>query len=184
MQIARLKENSIDKFEVQDYKLMFPDTSFSVNGPTDEWLKENDCYKVSVGKQYDPLIQKLQECEPYLSNDLLVYTVKVVDLNEDELLEVSKQQSVVKDQKIDALWRATDAYITQYISGVAIGILTLGMAQMKPKAIQVSKWTQMIWGNYYQRKAAVTATSVDDHDYSAFGPIPFSIEELKEEAGL
>lgn len=86
--------------------------------------------------------------------------------------------------KIEALWQATDKYVARYISGVAIGILTLGVSQMKPKAMAVSEWTQMIWGTYYLRKEKVTATSVDDHDYSMFGPIPYSIMELKEEAGL
>lgn len=86
--------------------------------------------------------------------------------------------------KIEALWKATDNYIAKYISGVAIGILTLGVSQMKPKALEVTAWTQSIWSEYYIRKSAVTANSKDNHDYSSFGAIPFSVQDLKEEVGF
>lgn len=99
-----------------------------------------------------------------------------------ELSEEQIQQLI--DSKVDALWNAADKYIERYISGVAIGILTLGVSKMKPKALNVTEWTQAIWASYYHRKAQVTATSVDDHDFTMFGPIPHSIMELKEEAGI
>ncbi len=86
--------------------------------------------------------------------------------------------------KIEALWNAADKYISGYISGVAIGILSIGVMQQKPKALAVTGWSSAIWAEYYARKALVTAASTDDHDFTAFGAIPFSIPELQAEIGL
>lgn len=87
-------------------------------------------------------------------------------------------------EKIEALWQAADRYTSSYISGVAIGILTIGVMQQKPKALAVSAWSSAVWAEYYVRKALVTATSTDDHDFSGFGPIPHSVPELQAEVGL
>lgn len=102
-------------------------------------------------------------------------------LSEADLFAVNEQ---IKANKIESLWRAADAYIARYISGVAIGILTIGVSQMKPKALVVTAWTQNIWAEYYARKAMVTPNSVDNLDFSSFGPVPHSVLELKEEVGL
>lgn len=86
--------------------------------------------------------------------------------------------------KIEALWAAADRYTSNYVSGVAIGILTIGVIQGKPKALAVTAWSSSIWTEYYIRKAAVTATSADNHDFSQFGAMPFSVPELQAEIGL
>lgn len=86
--------------------------------------------------------------------------------------------------KIEALWQAADKYVTKYISGVAVGILTVGVIQKLPKATTVSDWSSSIWAEYYRRKALVTYTSQDDHDFTSFGPIPYTVPELQAEAGL
>ena len=80
--------------------------------------------------------------------------------------------------------QAADRYTSSYISGVAIGILTIGVMQHKPKALAVTAWSSAVWAEYYARKALVTATSVDNHDFSSFGPIPHSVPELQAEVGL
>ena len=48
--------------------------------------------------------------------------------------------------KIERLWAAADGYTSGHISGVAIGRLTIGVLQAKPKAL-------------------VTVASVDDLDF-------------------
>lgn len=45
-------------------------------------------------------------------------------------------------------------------------------------------WASSIWAEYYRRKALVTYTSQDDHDFTSFGPIPYTVPELQAEAGL
>ena len=90
----------------------------------------------------------------------------------------------IKAAKVEALWAAADRYVTSYISGVAIGILTIGVIQGKPKAMAVTGWSNAIWTEYYTRKAAVTVDSVDNLDFSSFGPMPYSVPELQAEIGL
>lgn len=91
--------------------------------------------------------------------------------------------TVIAD-KTEVLWQAADRYTTGYISGVAIGILTLGVLSGGPKALAVSAWSASIWTEYYRRKAALTADSADDHDFSAFGPMPYSVPEMQAEVGV
>ena len=86
--------------------------------------------------------------------------------------------------KIDRLWAAADAYTSSYISGVAIGLLTIGVLQGKPMALAVSAWSSQVWDSYYTRKAAVTSGSVDNLDFSAHGPMPYSVPDLRTELGL
>jgi hypothetical protein len=104
-------------------------------------------------------------------------------VSERELAKADAEAKTVAD-KIEALWAAADRYTSGYISGVAIGILTIGVMQQKPKAMAVSAWSSSIWTEYYARKALVTATGTDDHDFSGFGPIPYSVPELQAEVGV
>ena len=67
--------------------------------------------------------------------------------------------------KIERLWAADDGYTSGHISGVAIGRLTIGVLQAKPKAL-------------------VTVASVDDLDFISHGPMPHSVPELRAEFGL
>lgn len=87
-------------------------------------------------------------------------------------------------RKIELLWMAADAYVASYISGMAIGLLTMGLMKNKPKCTAVSVWSAAIWTEYYARKAAITATSVLNTDFSSFGAIPFSVPALRIEVGL
>lgn len=96
----------------------------------------------------------------------------------------SVNEAQIIHNKIEALWAAADKYTSGYIGGVAIGILTIGVLQQKPKALAVSAWSSQVWSEYYARKTLVTATSIDDLDFSVFGPIPHSVPELQSEVGL
>ena len=87
-------------------------------------------------------------------------------------------------EKIEALWQAADQYVTGYISGVAIGILTVGVIQGKPKALAVTAWSNTVWSDYYARKALVEGGAVPNLDFSTHGPIPHTVPELQSEIGL
>lgn len=99
-----------------------------------------------------------------------------------ELQAIQAAQTVAT--KIEHLWAAADAYVTGYISGVAIGILTIGVIQQKPKCLAVSTWSGQIWAEYYNRKAGITVDSVLDLDFSSFGPMPYTVPELQAETLL
>lgn len=96
---------------------------------------------------------------------------------------------------IEALWQAAHDYEYAQISGSAIGMLALGVAANKPKALAVQAWLKSIWGNaltpgeglYYDRKALVTGDAPIDPallDFSSCGPIPHTVSELMVEAGF
>lgn len=86
--------------------------------------------------------------------------------------------------KEERLWQAADAYQSSFISGVAIGLLTIGVLQQKPKALAIQAWSASIWDQYYSRKALITEDSPEELDFSACGPIPHSVPELRAELGL
>jgi hypothetical protein len=73
MDIAKLENGNIT---VGDYKELFPNTSFPVTGPDDNFFTENGCLKVSMFKEHDRATQMLVGCEPYEENGV-VYTVTV-----------------------------------------------------------------------------------------------------------
>jgi hypothetical protein len=98
--------------------------------------------------------------------------------------EQAERDATKVTAKIESLWAAADAYTSSYISGVAIGLLTIGVLQSLPKALAVSAWSSAVWDDYYARKALVTASSTDDLDFSSHGPMPYSVPELRVELGL
>jgi hypothetical protein len=73
MDIAKIDSGIIT---VGDYRYLFPDTSFPVTGPNDDFYTENGCLKVSIFKEHDRASQMLVGCDPYIENDV-VYTVRV-----------------------------------------------------------------------------------------------------------
>lgn len=96
----------------------------------------------------------------------------------------SAQDVATVAAKIERLWAAADAYTSSYISGVAVGLLTIGVLQSLPKALAVSAWSSAVWDDYYARKALVTVSSVDDLDFSNHGPMPHGVPELRAELGV
>lgn len=80
MNIAKLENGTIT---VGHYRDLFPNTSFPVSGPNDDFFTENGCLKVSVFKQHDKATQMLVSCEPYVE-DSIVYTVTVTAKPEPE----------------------------------------------------------------------------------------------------
>lgn len=100
----------------------------------------------------------------------------------DEEAQARLASAVASQQA--ALWAAADAWQTAYISGVAIGLLTIGVLQGRPKALAVQAWSGRLWGLYYQRKATITPYTQVDTDFSAAGPMPYGVPELQAELGL
>jgi len=129
------------------------------------------------------LVGKVAAWEPeYLAQkDLPGYQTRS---QRDAAANIPVDPTLVVIDKINALWTAADAYEKNYISGVAIGLLTLGVIQSKPKALAVSAWSASHWDDYYTRKAAITATSVLNLDFSPSGAIPYSVPELRAELGM
>lgn len=88
---------------------------------------------------------------------------------------------------ISQLWQAAHDYEYAQISGSAIGLLALGVAANRPKALVVQAWIHSIWALYYQRKALVTGEATIDPallDFSSCGPISHTVPELMTEAGF
>jgi hypothetical protein len=73
MDIAKLENGNIT---VGDYRELFPQTSFPITGPNDDFYTENGCLKVSMFKEHDRATQMLVGCGAYLENGV-VYTVEV-----------------------------------------------------------------------------------------------------------
>jgi hypothetical protein len=85
----------------------------------------------------------------------------------------------------EALWQAATAYEQSYISGSAVGDLTIGVIQRLPKSMEIKFWIENIWMNhYYPRKSVVPSNRMltnEEKDFSLVGPMPYSVPELVEE---
>ena len=106
------------------------------------------------------------------------------EVYERDPAEVMAQDQAEVAGKIESLWIAADAYVSGYISGVAVGILTIGTIQQKQKCLAVSTWSNAVWADYYVRKAAVQPGVDIDTDYSSHGPMPYTVPELQQEVGM
>lgn len=83
-------------------------------------------------------------------------------------------------KRVASLWQAAHDLEYNAISGSAIGLITLGVLQAKPKCLAVQGWIKSIWTEYYVRKASGSA----DTDFSLAGKCPHSVPELMAELGL
>lgn len=73
-----------DEITIQEHSIMFPNTSFSTNGPPLDFMEENNCLYVEISREYNSSTEKLVRVNPYIENGK-VYTVQVEALNADEL---------------------------------------------------------------------------------------------------
>jgi hypothetical protein len=175
MLIAKIENNAV--VQMADYREMFPQTSFPVSGPPDEFMQSNSCLHVTMFKPHDRTTEKMIAVAPYIEGGQ-VFTVAIEPLTQAEIDQTIASKIADKQSQ---LWAATDRYVTGYISGLAIGLLTIGTMQQKPKSLAITAWSQSVWNEYYVRKAAVTFDSVLDLDFSSFGPMPYSVPELQAE---
>lgn len=171
-----------------DIRAAHPDVSFP-QSMTDEVLASHGVHPVAFSSPaYDPLVQSVRELTPNIVDGKWTQQWEVVDLDAETIAanQAAKEiaDSKALDAKYNALWSAADKYVAGYISGVAIGLLTVGVLQAKPKAQAITAWSSAVWAEYYVRKALVTLTSNDDLDFYALGPMPHSVPELQAEVGL
>jgi hypothetical protein len=115
----------------------------------------------------------------------------VYEIQNNTIIRFWEQRPIPQEEKdallaerIDELWKAADAYQHKYISGLAVGLLAMGVMQQKPKAMAVQQWASSIWDLYYQRKAALTYVSIVNTDFKDCGSMPYSIPELRAELNL
>ena len=91
MQVAKINsDNEIE--EVGELKTLFPNTSFPAQGPNSDWYVENNVMSVTVGLSFDATKQKQESVDPYI-NDGVVYTVRLVDLTNDEKTAYANAQN-------------------------------------------------------------------------------------------
>lgn len=76
----------IERLEPVDYRAAFPNTSFGLNGPSDEFLAEQGYAKVNVFREHNRKTQKLVPCAPIYEAPW-VYTVAVENKTAEELQE-------------------------------------------------------------------------------------------------
>ena len=184
-------------------RMQFPNTSFGIPfTPPGPYAIVHDSLRPELG---NTTIERIVEIAPvktqqgwvrawavvskfseYTDSEGVLHTVAD---QETEAIAKKAQEDAERSarqlaDKVEQLWQAADKYTSSYISGVAIGLLTIGVMQQKPKALAISEWSSKIWEEYYKRKALVTLDSVDDLDFSSFGSMPYSVQELQAEVGL
>ena len=122
--------------------------------------------------------------------DFIAYNDWVYAGNQPTIIEMSQAQidaanaQIVSDT-INSLWQAAHDWEYQYINGVAIGLLALGVAKASPISMAIAAWDAGIWNLYYSRKANVTINSDSTIlDFSSCGPMPYTIPELRTELGF
>lgn len=84
---------------IADYREVFPNTSFTAYGPNDEFLRENDAYRVTAWLPHDRATEKLVSSIPYIQNNI-AYTVVVEPKTQDELdADYQAKASTVRAQR-------------------------------------------------------------------------------------
>lgn len=81
MEIAIIKDGVIS---IGHYKDLFPNTSFTANGPSDEWLVQQGAKKLTRFKSYNSLTEKLVSCAPYDDGEF-VSVVMIENLTAEEI---------------------------------------------------------------------------------------------------
>lgn len=102
MFIAKIQDNQVIK--VDDYKIIFPNTSFPESGPSSEFLSQNSCLPVTAWLPYNSNIEKLVAVTPYISENT-VYIVNVEPLTPEEI-----------EQNTQSLWAKVRAQRNQLLS--------------------------------------------------------------------
>lgn len=82
------------KVVIGDYRELFPDTSFPLLGPNDDFYSDMGCYKIKHDKSHNG-DQMLVQCEPYVDGEF-VYTVRVEQKPEQDL-QTTEPETIVVD---------------------------------------------------------------------------------------
>jgi hypothetical protein len=184
MAYAKLKQDGTFDHELPDDNIEWDATHFChPSGLTPEEAATFRVVPVTeiLHPAFDHLTQSCRRDGAELINGQWQYKWLVEDLATDV---AQANTTRLLTAKIEALWQAANAYTSAYISGVAIGLLTLGVINNRPKALAVTQWSSVVWDAYYLRKALITTTSVDNLDFTIYGPMPYSVPELRAELGM
>ena len=98
--------------KVADYKEFFAGTSFPLNGPSDDFLAENDAVKVNVFIEHDPETEKLVSCDPYVLEGW-AYTVVVEqktteEIESEQAIRDAAHKAMVEAQRAEAYRNESD----------------------------------------------------------------------------
>tara|TARA_R100000654_G_scaffold13633_2_gene29584 strand:+ start:741 stop:1175 length:435 start_codon:yes stop_codon:yes gene_type:complete len=90
---------------------LFPNTSFSINGPNTDFLNANNVVELVENLSYTAPTQKITTVEPYLENGK-VYTAKVESTTTEEqtILKNNQWQNVRQERNMllkETDWRAS-----------------------------------------------------------------------------
>ena len=96
------------------------------------------------------------------------------------VLTAEEKEAMLQD-KYAQLWKAATDYQERYISGAAIGLLTIGVIQQKSKALAIMAWIQTVWMNHYYPQKALLVYDSEIYDFSTCGAMPYSVPELTAE---
>ncbi len=91
MFIAKVIDNQV---VIGDYRELFPNTSFPLSGPNDDFYADMGAYKIKHEKPCNSS-QMLVQCDPYVEGEF-VYTVRVEAKPEQETQPV-QQETVTID---------------------------------------------------------------------------------------
>jgi len=83
MDIAIINNTAI--VQIGHYKQLFPNTSFPLTGPDEEFMMLNSALKVTIWKEHDITTQKIIHCDPYIE-DNQVFTVTIINKSEDDII--------------------------------------------------------------------------------------------------
>jgi hypothetical protein len=93
---------------------------------------------------------------------------------------VAANQATFESSRVANLWQSAHDVEFNNISGSAVGLITMGVLQGKPKCLEVQNWIKTLWTEYYARKFSTST----DYDFSAFANCPHSVPELMAELGV
>ena len=130
----------------------------------------------SLQAKADALQAGIASCQAELSASNLTED-NIVAYQQELLTEANNKQ---EQQRIASLWQAAHDIEFAAISGVAVGLLVLGVMQQKPISVAISNWVQSLWTEYYVRKFSGST----DTDFSSVGDCPHSIPEMMQELGM
>ena len=126
---------------------------------------------------FDPITQSRTEADPALVGGAWTQQWTIAALPSET---ISANQAAAEYARIASLWQAAHDIEYAQISGSAVGLITIGLVQSKPKCQAVQNWLHSLWALYYVRKASGST----DTDYSSVGACPHSIPEIMSELGM
>lgn len=93
MLVAKISDGVVT--EVGSYQSLFPTTSFSVAGPSDEFLESAGAMKVDNEIVFDPAAKKLVPVDPYIDGSV-VRTRQLEDLTPEEATAYETNRKALK----------------------------------------------------------------------------------------